>query len=209
MKNISLNGCGRKPSRITIAGSKAEWPIPPKQLHNGDTYELSNANWRHTLGYYWFRLNAPPKPNGKYFPTFRSLFSYFVRRQGSGAFHTPTQNASKQQIWNQQVAISYLLDLDWRLSSEMQLLRDKEKVVKALGRAARTGDLGPHFERAADLRTRLAVASRRTEQLRTELKAFQVVPEYQLLEVEANELTGRINALGEENFIDRRVVSEL
>ena len=201
--------CGRKPSRITITGAETHWPIPPKPLLNVDTYELSNENWRHTLGHYWFGLNAPPKSNGKYFPTFRALFSYFARRQGSGGFQTPTQNATMQQIWDQQVAMSYLLDLDWRISSEIQLLRDKEKVVKALGRAARTGDLGPHFERAADLRTRLAVASRRTELLRTELQAFQVVPEFQLLEVEANELTRKINGLGEENFVDRRLVSEL
>ena len=201
--------CGRKPSHITITGSEAEWPIPPKSLLNVGTYEFSNENCRHTLGYYWFGLNAPPKPNEKYFPTFRSLFSYFVRRQGSNAFQTPTQTASMQQTWDQQVAMSYLLDLDWRISSEIQSLRDKEKMVKALGRAARTGDLGPHFERAADLRTRLAVASRRAGRLRAELQAFQVVPEYQLLEIEANELTGRINALGEENFIDGRLVSEL
>ena len=208
-KEYVVERCGRKPSSITIAGPGITLPIPPKSLPNVGIYELSNEHWRHTLGHYWFGLNTPPRQDEKYFPTFRSLFSYFVRRQGSGAFQAPTQHSTMQQIWDQQVAMSYLLNLDWRVSSEIQILRDKEKVVKALGRAARTGDLGPHFERAADLRTRLAVSSRRTEHLRTELKAFKVVPEYEKLETEANEITGKVNALGEENFVDRRIVSEL
>ena len=201
--------CGTKPSGIQITGPAVPWPISPKTLFNNDADELSNENWRHMLGHFWFGLNMPHTPAQKYSPRFRSLFSYFVRRQGSSAFQSPTQNAAMQQIWDQQVAISYLLDLDWRISSEIQTLRDKEKVIKALGRAARAGDLGPHFERAADLRTRLAVTSRRTEQLRAELQAFRIVPEYRALEEEANEITGQINALGEENFVDRRSVNEL
>ena len=204
-----IERCGRKPGRVGVAGTESGWPIPPKPLNKVGAYEFSNENWRRTLGHYWFGLNASPIQDGKYSPTFRSLISYFVRRQGSGAFQGPTQHSPKQQAWDQQVAMSYLLNLDWRISSELQVLRNKEKVLKELGRAVRSGELGPHFERAADLRTRLAVASRRTEQLRSEIRAFQIVPEYQLLETEANELTGEINGLGEENFVDRRLVSEL
>ena len=208
-EKIGVERSGRKPSRLTINGPVEEWPIPPKFIQDTNHYELSNENWRRTLGTYWFGLDAPPNPDAKYSPTFRSLFSYFARRQGSGAFQEPTQHFSKQQIWDQQVAISFLLGLDWRVSSEMQVLRDKEKVVKGLGRAARSGELSPLFERAADLRTRLAVASRRTERVHAQLDAFQVVPEYQMLEAEANEITGKINTLGEEDFVDRCLIREL
>ena len=107
------------------------------------------------------------------------------------------------------MAISYLLSLDWRISSEIQTLRDKEKVVKELGRAARAGELGPFFARAADLRTQLAVASRRTRQLHAQLDTYQVVPEYRRLEAEANDITSQINRLSDENFVDRHLVSEL
>ncbi len=208
-KECVVDRSGSKPSSITISGSEVELPVEPKRVLKTDTYQLSNEHWRYALGHHWFGLNGSNNKEQKYLPTFRSLFSYFARRQGSGAFQAPTQHSSMQQNWDQQVAMSYLLDLDWHVSSEMQLLRDKEKVVKALGRAARTGDLGPHFERAADIRTRLAVASRRGDMLRAQLREFRIVPEYQLLEAEANEITGKINALGEENFIDRRLVSEL
>ena len=208
-KDCVVERSGAKPSRILVTGPAVPWPTSAGTLFNSDTDELSNEKWRQMLGHFWFGLDVPHTPIRKYSPRFRSLFSYIVRRQSSGAFQSPTQNAAMQQIWDQQVAISYLLDLDWHIASEIQTLRDKEKVVKALGRAARAGDLGPHFERAADLRTRLAVTSRRADQLRSELKAFRIVPEYRALEEEANEITGQINVLGEQNFVDRRSVSEL
>ena len=208
VEKIGVERSGRKPNSLTINGSVEEWPIPPKFIQNTNHYELSNENWRRTLGAYWFGLDAPPNPDAKYSPTFRSLFAYFARR-GSGAFQEPIQHFSKQQIWDQQVAISFLLGLNWQVSSEFQALRDKEKVVKGLGRAARSGELGPLFGRAADLRTRLVVASRRTVQLRAQLDAFQVVPEYQRLEAEANEITGKIRNLGDDNFVDRCLIREL
>ena len=200
---------GAEPSRIRLAGPAVPWPSSANMLRNNDIDGLSNENWRRMLGHFWFNLDIPHTRAQKYSPGFRSLFAYFVRRQGSGAFQSPTRNATMQQIWDQQVAISYLLDLDWHISSEIQTLRDREKVVKALGRAARAGDLGPQFERAADLRTRLALTTRRTDQLRVELKEFRIVPEYQALEEEADKITGQINSLGEASFLDRRSVSEL
>ena len=200
---------GRKPSKIAISGQEGKVSVQPNGILEAGPSELSNERWRYALGYKWFGLNSTNEQVEKYSPTFRSLFSYFARRQGSGAFQSPTQHSAMQQIWDQQVGLSYLLDLDWRISSEMQRLRDREKVVRALGRAARSGDLGPHFERAADLRTRLAVASRRAKVLREDLRVFRIVPEYQTLEVEADELTQKMNALGEENLIDRRLIGEL
>jgi uncharacterized protein YydD (DUF2326 family) len=119
------------------------------------------------------------------------------------------QHSSQQQLWDQQVAISYLLGLDWRIASDLQSLRGKEKVVKELGRAARSGDLGNFVGRAADIRTRLAVAERKSERLSSQLQNFQVIPEYRELEGEANDITAQINSLAEENFIDRGLIGDL
>lgn len=206
---VTAERSGTKPRRITVSGSAEDWPILPTFVRDARHYELSNEDWRQTLGHYWFGLDARAKHATKHCPTFRSLFSYFARRQGSGGFQSPIQQSTMQQNWDQQVAVSYLLGLDWQISSEFQILRDKEKVVKGLGRAARAGELGPFFGRAADFRTRLAVASRHTHQLHTQLDAFQVVPEYRSLEGEANEITGQINRLSEENFVDRHLIDEL
>ena len=47
------------------------------------------------------------------------------------------------------------------------------------------------------------------EQLKAQLDDFNIVPEYSLLEAEASEITGKINILGEENFVDRNLIREL
>lgn len=206
---ITAERSGSAPSKIFLNGPVEDWPIPPKFKEDRGLFEISNTNWCHTLGAKWFGLEAPPDSDTKFQPTFRSLFAYFARRQASDAFQTPTQQAGKQQIWDQQVAISYLLGLDWHVSQDFQGLREKEKLVKSLGKAARSGELGPHFGRAADLRTKVVVASRRVEQIRTQIDTFQVIPEYRELESEASDITRSINALGEENFVDRQLIKEL
>jgi uncharacterized protein YydD (DUF2326 family) len=206
---ITVERSGATPSKVYLNGPVEDWPIPPKFDEERGVFTLSNVNWTHSLGAKWFGLDAPPDTDIKFQPTFRSLFSYFARRQSSGAFQAPTQQASMQFMWDQQVAISYLLGMDWTISQGFQGLREKEKVVKSLGKAARSGELGPHFGRSADLRTKLAVVSRRVEQVREQLNSFEVIPEYRALETEASEITRAINALGEENFVDRRLISEL
>ena len=205
----SVARSGKKPSTIILNGPAESLPIKPKFIEDDGHYEISNENWKATLGACWFGLDAPPNPDDKNTPTFRSLFSYFARRQGSGAFQTPVQHSGQQQLWDQQVAISYLLGLDWRIASDLQGLRGKEKIVKELGRAARSGDLGTFVGRAADIRTRLALAERKIERLSSQLQSFQVIPEYRELQGEANDITSQINSLGEENFIDRGLIGDL
>lgn len=207
--DVTVERSGASPSKIYLNGPVENWPIPPKFKEDRGDFEISNTNWCHTLGANWFGLDAPPDTETKFQPTFRSLFSYFARRQSSGAFQYPTQQAAKQQIWDQQVAISYLLGMDWHLSQEFQGLREKEKLVSSLGKAARSGELGPHFGRASDLRTKVVVAAHRVEQIREQIDAFEVIPEYRALEAEASEITRSINALGEENFVDRQLIIEL
>lgn len=208
--DFSIARSGKKPSQIMIDGPVQTWPIKPKFNEVAGAYELSNENWKHTLGFLWFGLNAaPPDEDARFQPTYRSLFPYFARRQSSGAFQEPTRQFSKQQLWDEQLVISYLLGLDWNISGKFQALRGKEKVAKDLGRAARSGQLGKYFGRAADIRTRLAVASRHVDQSKDQLDSFQIIPEYRSLEAEANDITSKINLLGDENFIDRNLIRNL
>ena len=105
--------------------------------------------------------------------------------------------------------ICYLLDLDWTVPARFQDLRGQERVLKELRRAARAGDLGRYFGRAADLRTNLTVSEAQGSRLRDRLGDFRVVPEYQELQQEADRITGEINALSMENVADRELTREL
>ncbi len=119
------------------------------------------------------------------------------------------QHSSMQQPWDQQVSICYLLGLDWSIPGKFQELRSREKVAQELRKAARAGDLGRFFGKAADLRTRLTVAEARSVRLRRQLDNFQVVPEYKELEREANEITEKIDSLNVENVMDGDLLRQL
>ncbi|WP_321897191.1 ABC-three component system protein [Burkholderia cepacia] len=209
-ETVSAARSGSKPSRIFVNGALESWHVPTKFDERAGLYELSNENWKAVLGHLWFGLPYPAGDNTERFqPSFRALFSYFARRQLSGGFQQPMQNSTMQQPWDQQVSICYLLGLDWTIPGRFQELRSQEKVAQELRRAARSGDLGRFFGKAADLRTRLTVAEARAARLRSQLEKFEVVPEYKALEREATDITREIDALNVENVVDADLLQQL
>lgn len=209
-ETISAARSGAKPSRIFVNGAIENWPIPPQFDPRAGIYELSNENWKANLGQLWFGLPVSGGDEAERFqPSFRSLFSYFVRRQNSGGFQQPMQHSAMQQLWDQQVSICYLLGLDWSIPGRFQELRAQEKVAQELRKAARSGDLGRFFGKAADLRTKLTIAEARAERFGQQLEAFEVVPEYKSLEREANDITREIDGMNIENVFDGDLLQQL
>jgi uncharacterized protein YydD (DUF2326 family) len=130
---------------------------------NGRT-GFSNSEWVELLGEKMFGLHQVPDTNGRA-PTFRSLFAYFVRRQLSGAFTTPEKQAAMQQAGDYQVALLFMLGLDWTIASDWQKVRDREKTLAELKKAAGAGAFGSIIGKASDLRTQLTVAEARGPKL--------------------------------------------
>lgn len=206
---ISAARSGAKPSFIRIQGETSNWPIEPTlEAKTGDLI-LSNDHWKSDLGALIFGLPVDPDTQSRFGATFRSLFSYFARRQNSGGFVQPTQQSGQQQNWDQQVAVSYLLGLDSGISQEFQEIRAQEKAMAELRKAAKQGNLGKFYGNAADFRTRLAIAETKARQLQQQLTTFNVVPEYAAIEQEASEITRTISAVNDENLIDRELVLQL
>ena len=174
---------------------------------NGKT-SLSNSEWVELLGTQMFGLQEVPDTDGRA-PTFRSLFAYFVRRQLSGAFTTPEKQANMQQAGDYQVALLFLLGLDWRIASDWQKVRDREKTLAELKKAASVGAFGSIVGKASDRRTQLTVAEARLAGLRSQVAAFRVLPQYAELETEANQLTRAINDLVNGNVIDIATIGDL
>jgi len=207
---ISVARSGAKPSRLLINGAVEDWPIAPQFDEAAGHFELSNEQWKANLGKLWFGLPlSAGDENDRFQPSFRSLFSYFARRQLSGGFQQPMQHSTMQQTWDQQVSICYLLGLDWTIPGKFQELRGQEKVAQELRKAAKSGDLGRYFGKAADLRTRLTIAEARAIRLREQLTSFEVVPEYKELEREANVITREIDALNVDNVMDGDLLQQL
>ena len=176
----------------------------------GGALTFRNSAWQELLGELVFRLpSASNAERSTYAPTFRSLLPYFVRRQDSGGFTSHISQSSRQPPWNQQVAISFLLGLDWSVSQRFQALREQEKTIKELKRVAKRGSLPGFRGNAASLRTQVTLAAAKAEQLKQQLDSFNVVPEYQSIESEASALTRKMNRQGDENTADRQRLDQL
>ena len=189
---------GKKKSKIHVGGGS---------FLNGKTI-LSNSEWVEVLGEKMFKLNSLSVGDGRA-PTFRSLFAYFARRQVSGAFTMPEKQATMQQAWDYQVALLFLLGLDWKIASDWQKVRDREKTLVELKKAAGEGAFGSIIGRAADLRTQLTVTEARLSELKSQVASFHVLPQYEELEAEADQITRQLKNISNANTIDTAAIRDL
>jgi len=206
-ERVSATRSGDAPSKIFVAGDVSKWPIAPKKSKNEGEWQISNENWRLLLGNAFFNLPVGDTP--KYSPTFRSLFAYFARSQSSGGFTDPLYQAGMQQLFDRQVAISALLNLNVAIPRDLQGVRDKEKLIGELKKAAKGGALTNFINTAAAIRTELAIARATAQRLLESLNAFRVVDEYAEYEIEATRLTKEISRLNNENTTDLELIEHL
>ena len=75
-----------------------------------------------------------------YHPTFRSVISYIIRRNGqTGGYLSPFQQFKQQATWDIQVNSAYLLGLGWEFASQWQVLKDREKLLNQIKSEAASG----------------------------------------------------------------------
>ena len=174
----------------------------------GARRKVSATDWVTFLGEEMFGLSSLEAAGSKP-PSFRSLFAYFVRRQMSGAFTKPEKQANMQGTGDMQMALMFLLGLDWQIARDWQAVRDREKTLDELKKAAGTGAFGSIIGKAADLRTQLTLHEARLKKLYAETESFQVLPEYRELEIESAKLTRHLNELANANTIDFADIRDL
>lgn len=189
---------GKEKSKIHVGGGR---------FLKGKT-RISNSDWVEVLGEQMFGLHTLPEGAGRV-PTFRSLFAYFARRQLSGAFTTPEKQAIMQQAGDYQVALLFLLGLDWKIASDWQKVRDREKTLDELKKAAGAGAFGSIIGKAADLRTQLTVTEARLSDLKAQVSSFRVLPQYEELEAEANKITQTLKNISNADIIDTAAIRDL
>ncbi len=146
---------GADPSKIFLIDSKPGIDGLSVRLDKNTGREyVSNTNWRVFLGHRMFGLPLSLRgtPYDESFtPTFRSMFSYFARRRDAGGFIRAEQQAEKQQRWDWQVNLSYLLGLDWQIPFEFQRIRTRERTLDELRKAAKSGAFGEMLGTVAEL----------------------------------------------------------
>ncbi len=127
-------------------------------------------------------------------PTFRNLISYDIRRN---QFENPFENYQRQSTKDIQISNAFMLDLNWRQAAKWQDLKDRKKNVDSIKRAVKQGDnlLAEMLGTIGDLETERDRLIREVEKTESELRSFQVHPQYVQVENEANELTRQIHNL--------------
>lgn len=194
-----------EPSKVVIQGDTTDWPIHPK-IDNGQQV-LAIKDWTKVLGFLMFGLSV--EESRQFIPTFRSLISYFIRR-GRDAFSTPFEHFRKQQEWDKQVCNTFLLDLAWENASEWQVIKEQEKLLDSLKKLKKTNQTGVVTKILGSLGELEAARVRVEHQLHEKqeaLRNFQVYPQYNELQQEANSLTSELHALANENILARKLLT--
>ncbi|MEO1002205.1 MAG: ABC-three component system protein [Cyanobacteria bacterium J06638_7] len=195
---------GAKASPLAVEGDFSAWPVEPKLRDSN--YWISNTNWRLVLGELMFGLEDYQE---SWTPTFRSIISYFTRRERNGGMHVPVKQSEKQATADQQVNLSYLLGLDWSIPLKWQEVRDREKNLSELKKSLKDGSFGQVIDKASTLKTQVLVAEDMVSRLKKQVADFRVVEEYHSLEREASRITTELAALADENTLDHRYISDL
>lgn len=209
-KKVGVERSGAAPSEfVIVSDDTSQWPVQPEASKTGEKI-LSQKNWDRVLGALMFGLDEQTigKARMAYSPTFRSLFTYFVRRL-PGGFTEPHLHFVQSKPANWQVALSYLLGLDWTIAQEWQVVRDEEDEIRKLRAAVGEGDLAEIVGKKAQLRSEIASAETAANRFSERLVTFQVLPDFREYEKRASELTRRLSELSDANTLDVELLGEL
>ncbi|KLD71351.1 ABC-three component system protein [Xanthomonas pisi] len=196
---LTIARTGSDPSKIfLISGGEESKDIPRKLDKASERFYVSNVNWRVFLGHAMFGLPADERGtlfDESFTPTFRSMFSYFVRRRNSGGFISPERQAEKQQRWDWQVNLSYLFGLDWQIPFAFNKIRAREKTLDELKKAVKIGALGSVIGTVAELRPQVTIAEAKASKLRQNLEQFEVLDSYKSLSKRAGQIKTEMQTL--------------
>ncbi len=206
-QRVSVERSGSTQSEVRLSADISTWNAKTQESLDGP-HILTIKEWDRLLGNLMFRIGEIAGTKTAYAPTFRSLFPYFARRM-PGGFTEPHLHFVGAKPSSYQVAISFLLGLDWSIPQEWQVVRDKEDEVRKLKSALSEGELAELVGKKAELRAQLVSAQSAAAKMADRLESFQVLPEFHNLEKEAGALAQAISSLSDENTIDRALIEQI
>ncbi len=201
--DISVTRAVSNPNFFEVEGDASDWIIAPEKNKEG-VPGLDLKSWRSVLA--WALFGLPASSDGqKYWPSARSLLSYFVR-SGPAAYNSPFKHFENQKVWDVQVHNSFLLGLDWDKARAWQQLKDQKNALDALDKAIKTGAIDGELTSLGELEAERIALELQLARGSEALNSFQVLPQYREIETEANRLTAEIHSLVNANVVDKRRV---
>ncbi|OLQ88032.1 hypothetical protein BIY22_07610 [Vibrio panuliri] len=201
---IEVSKSGEFPTKVFINKDDSDF-IPLKSIEN-NKFVISNEQWTRFLGDQIFGIHNSYFEM-KHSVSFRLLFSYFAR--SSKGFYSPDKTFPQQARWQSQVALTYLLKLNWKLVREFEAIRQKDKLVRALIQAANEGALKGVMGSASELATEIHLKNEQLTSLKKAVEEFKVLPEYREKEARANQITQELSALCSDDIADKELLSTL
>ncbi|WP_064694777.1 DUF2326 domain-containing protein [Rhizobium aegyptiacum] len=161
----------------------------------------TNQAWCEWLGHIVFEL--PENTVGTPFslthaPTFRSMFPYFARRRDDIGFQYAEKFAAKAQSdGSAQIALSYLLGLDWLLARDFELERGEKRDLAAQSKRIKARR-SENLETSSAIRSAMTLAAHEAEVQRTRIASFQVAEHYDEMVSEASQAKNLLEKLSVE-----------
>lgn len=191
--------------RVFLSGDVEGLPIRPQHQTSLDGMSIDVREWNVVLGNQMFGLPVE-KESPTHVPTFRSLISYFARR-GRDAFSRPFTHFGRQQEWDKQVNMAFLLQLSWEDARKTQLLKDRTTALLGLKKAVKAGLVDRHQGKRAELdnlRIRLEAQARQEEE---RLTGFRVHAQYREVQDKAGALTRALHERANANYENRQLLA--
>jgi uncharacterized protein YydD (DUF2326 family) len=208
--DLTLNGNSvivtrsvKSPSKVVLEGNTSNFPIKPKREKG--LLVLSVKDWNAVLGNLMFGLPIGGE-NRKAKPSFRSLISYFIRREKDG-FSIPFEHHRKQLEWDKQVNNAFLLGLAWEDASDLHALKEKQKLLDSIKKAAQSGVITDVLGSLGELEAMKVRLEARVREEAENLNNFRVHSQYSELEQRANLLTEEFHQAANANVMDEQMLS--
>lgn len=200
-KVVSASRNTANPNRIQIDADSTDWEIKPKRNTKTGDYEFTIPQWTSLLGSLMFGISTDEDAVA-FKPSFRGLITYFIRR-GADAYTNAFENHRKQLEPDIQALNAFLLQLDWTYATDWQHLKDKEKMLSNLKKAAKLGVVKDLLGGTlGDLEAKRVRLETQVQKEREQLDTFRVHEQYESFEKLANDLTREIHELENLNFSD-------
>jgi uncharacterized protein YydD (DUF2326 family) len=147
-----------------------------------------------------------PTENNIYYPSFRELISYSIRR-GVDGFTNPFDFFGRQKTHSRQSCNAFFLNLNIDYASEFQMIKDKKKGIDNYKSAAKSGVLGDLNLNMGELSTEVISRQKETDELKQQLDNFNVLPQYREISQEVNSYTNQMHELTNELVTLERLIN--
>lgn len=175
------------------------------ELENESAKKTTVPLWRSTIERDLFGIR--PEDNGL---SGRLLLSFYMRRTEAGGFQDARRpNTSRASSHQATANLCYLFGMDWALALRYREIAEREQTRKRLAAAAKDPTWNKIVGTSADLRGRLRAVEQRIGELQRQIAEFRVVPEYEEIRRQADEVHARIRELREADVIDRRNLADI